>query len=130
MPVNTETTTQSLYDDMRWTDAMYANETEPFKFAVRNMVQKLETNAIDIVNSAKAVQNRAQYTIENVQRNQHVLQTAVNAVLDMEKHVDERKQLWLQFMQLLNLATVDAVVHRDLVLATIGAHIAQRVANA
>lgn len=132
MPENTETQTQSLYDDMRWTDAIYANETEPFKFAVRNMVQKLETNAIDIVNGAKAVQRQAMYTIENVQRNQHIMQTAVNAVLDMEKHVDVRKQLWTQFHQLLNLATnvETAVCHRDLVLATIGDHIAQRRANA
>ena len=132
MPVNTETQTPSLYDDGRWTDAIYANESEPFKFAVRCMVQQLELNAIEIVANAKAVQRQAQYTIENVQANQMVLQTATNAVLDMEKSVDARKQLWKQFRQLLALVTSDAteVAHRDLVLSTIGEHIAQRVANA
>jgi hypothetical protein len=132
MPVNTETQTPSLNDDCRWTDAIYANESEPFKFAVRCMVQELDLNAIEIVANAKAVQRQAQYTIENVQANQMVLQTATNAVSVMEKSVDARKQLWKQFRQLLALVSSDAteVAHRDLVLLTIGEHIAQRVANA
>ena len=130
MPVNTTTETPSAFDDMNWTDSIYAKESDAFKRAVRSMINKVDFNLSQCVRYAEAVKRMANYTLENVQRNEMVLQSVTQVATELENCVNERKQLWLQFVALLDLATTGAINHKDLVLHQIGEHAARRTVQA
>jgi len=130
MPVNTTTETPSVLQDMNWTDGVYANESDAFKRAVRSMINKIDFNLSNCISYAEGVKRMANYTLENVQSNQMVLQSVAQVATELENCVTERKQLWLQFVALLDLATTGAINHKDLVLTVIGRNAAQRTVQA